>query len=339
MATCQLCKHEFRSLRYNTEDISICVRCVNTLNESPEPASVAIGRLAEMLARGMRRNIERSLNSDDAFVQERARRRLADFEREHVAALPRWINNLLKNSANSTRDFKIVRAYRRGLLRMEPSRQWSYPSDWADRASRVRRRDRACQTCGVANVSLDAHHIVYLSNYGTNQQNNLVALCRPCHEEVHDRSFDLGEADEPGRSISIGVDHDVRPLAPAPGTVPVPPLTPSRNLICPGCWARVTAKIPATELRTQQVRCPGCKLVFIAADHPAIEPMLQPIMPSPIAAPPHTPQPEYMRNTTVRRNSRKIWTASPRGVARLVIELMMVFLVLSLFALLRGIGP
>jgi hypothetical protein len=271
MATCQICKREFRSLRFDTEDISICVRCVNTLNGSPEPASHAIDRLAEMLARGMHRNIERDLLSDDGLVKERAQRRRANFDQEHAAALPGWINKLLKDSSNSTRDFKIARAYRRGMLRMEPSRQWDYPSDWAERASRIRRRDRICQLCGTADKSLDVHHIVYLSNYGTNQQTNLVALCRSCHENVHDRSFDLGETDYSGLRRKESASQVTQTSSPVVSTSPTVSLHLSKNLICPGCRARVTAKILASDLRTQQVRCPGCKLVFVAAEHLATE--------------------------------------------------------------------
>jgi 5-methylcytosine-specific restriction endonuclease McrA len=40
-----------------------------------------------------------------------------------------------------------------------------------------------CACCGAPGK--DAHHIVFLRDGGTNDQKNLICLCRACHERVH----------------------------------------------------------------------------------------------------------------------------------------------------------
>lgn len=198
LTACRICLKGFKALKFQTNRIAICVRCVNTLNESPEPAIQAQDRLADMLARGMLRNAHRDLESDEEWKRRRARQRLDNFEAEHAAALPGWLNKLLADPKNNTRDFKILRAHRRGLLRLNESKSWDYPGNWTEVAWRIRQDDdTCCATCRKTDTTLDVHHIVYLSNFGTNQKNNLVTLCRSCHEREHGRILDPGEADEP----------------------------------------------------------------------------------------------------------------------------------------------
>lgn len=198
MAVCQVCKRDFKRLKFVTNRIKVCVRCVNTLNDIAEPAINAQIRLGELLAKGMERNALRDLNSNEKWKHTKARWTLDNFEAAHEKALPSWLNKLLANQGNTTRDFKMLRAQRRGLLRLDGDRPWSYPSNWADVAAGIRARDDyQCAACGATDVMLDVHHIIYLSNYGTNQQNNLVTLCRSCHETEHGRVFDFGEADDP----------------------------------------------------------------------------------------------------------------------------------------------
>lgn len=335
MPTCQLCKRDFRSLRFNTEHIGICVRCVNTLNNSPEPARFAEARLGELLARGMRRNAMNDLQSDIESVRVRAKRTLDSFDAAYQRALPGWINRLLENADNNTRDFKMMRAYRRGMLRMDGGEPWTYPSDWTEKARRIRYRDQCCQLCGVSDVPLDVHHIIYLSNFGTNQQSNLVGLCRSCHEEIHDRSFDLGETHESRRAIPGGIGGAPQIPVAVQETRPAPPVILTKNLACPGCRARVTAKIAATELATQQVRCPGCKLIFLAADHLVVESVSQPKSTSPISTAPLPLPYDHMR---VRSDPKEARMLGPLRLARAAVALLMVFVALSLVVTLLNMG-
>lgn len=281
-----------RFLRFQTEHIGICTRCVGSLNKSPEAAKNAEARLTEKLARGMQRNAERDLHSDEEWKRRRAQRILDDLDSAVAAALHDWITNLLKNPENSTRDFKVMRAYRRRLLRLDGYA--SYPGDWGDVARRIRQRDGyKCTVCGATDTILDVHHIVYLSNHGTNQQSNLVTLCRKCHEIEHEREFDWHEARDPESISPISPPQDfcahASALSPTPSPERVthkplwePPLvvsqpatptvhtTPSKqpplDLVCPRCSEKLIAHLTTAVLESQRVRCPSCTLVFSASD-------------------------------------------------------------------------
>ncbi len=40
-----------------------------------------------------------------------------------------------------------------------------------------------CENCG--RKAVDIHHVIFKSHSGTNDIDNLVSLCRPCHEKAH----------------------------------------------------------------------------------------------------------------------------------------------------------
>lgn len=195
MATCRICLHQFKTLRFDTGRIAICGRCVSTLNTSPEVAATAQERIGELLRGGMMRNANRELASPEEWKRRRAVARLENFDEHYQRALPDWLNKLLKDPKNNTRDFKIMRAHRRGLLHFDRPKGRGYPPRWPDVASRIREQDGyRCTRCRIESCALDVHHIVYVSAFGTHQQSNLVTLCRACHEAEHGRSFDSGEA-------------------------------------------------------------------------------------------------------------------------------------------------
>lgn len=288
MQSCRICLRDSRDLAYTTQHVAICAHCVEELNSHPEPANLAEARLGALLRTGM------------------AKRNPRHTESEYQRALPGWLNRLLADKKNNRRDFKIVRANRRGLLRSDGLRQWSYPADWIERARRIRSRDRSCQNCGATGVPLDVHHIVFLSNYGTNRQENLASLCRPCHEKVHGREFDFGEAEEPGNPNPI---HPTKPLIQAPATKadgatgvrdkwgtssdptekraseeeqerPAPPV----DLWCPKCRTALTAKLTTAGLDSQRARCPACQHVFTVSEglgRGSIKPRYAPPLPAP----------------------------------------------------------
>jgi len=45
-----------------------------------------------------------------------------------------------------------------------------------------------CELCG--NPAVDIHHIIYKSQGGTDDVENLIALCRHCHDNAHDSLMD-----------------------------------------------------------------------------------------------------------------------------------------------------
>jgi len=40
-----------------------------------------------------------------------------------------------------------------------------------------------CSDCGT--VAVDIHHVVHKSQGGSDEVDNLIAVCRPCHESYH----------------------------------------------------------------------------------------------------------------------------------------------------------
>jgi hypothetical protein len=148
-----------------------------------------------MLKTGMLRNAHRDSHPYmPQWRQDRAQQTLANFDQEHREALPGWINQLLADSANTGKRFKIIRAHRRGLLHRDRPQGWGYPTNWRDIAANIRALDGyQCVVCSAQNVELHVHHLIYASNFGTHQMQNLVTLCRICHEAEHKTIFDFGE--------------------------------------------------------------------------------------------------------------------------------------------------
>lgn len=89
----------------------------------------------------------------------------------------------------------------------------SYPHDWDERRRVVYQRDEyQCQNCGrrggaAGNAELHCHHIVPKSKGGSHDMNNLVTLCRDCHNQVHDHHIPkMSEVSSGGQSQNAGLD-------------------------------------------------------------------------------------------------------------------------------------
>lgn len=273
MPICRICLQDSNCLKFKTEHVGVCQTCIDHLNEEVEPAQFSENRIGDLLRRGM---VKRDPNYTEV---------------EYQRALPGWLNRLLADPKNNGIDFKRVRAYRRGLLRANGDRKWEYPSDWVERAHRIRRRDQCCQVCGECGIPLDVHHIIYLSKYGTNRQENLVSLCRSCHEEEHGRVFDFGEPEEPESLNPIRPKPEQVLPAQAQQTIPTPstkapvqstvPTKPTERTneqrravvsqslpsyvdfsSCPRCTTGLTLPIHQAT-RGQKLRCKQCSLIFL----------------------------------------------------------------------------
>ena len=73
----------------------------------------------------------------------------------------------------------------------EKVKHWGYQKGFdygfSSRKEAIRNRDNyTCQCCGKKNIRLEVHHIIYRSNGGNNDENNLITLCENCHNNVHD---------------------------------------------------------------------------------------------------------------------------------------------------------
>lgn len=73
----------------------------------------------------------------------------------------------------------------------EKVKHWGYQKGFnygfASRKEAVLHRDSyTCQCCGKKNTRLEVHHIIFRSQGGTDDENNLITLCENCHKGVHE---------------------------------------------------------------------------------------------------------------------------------------------------------
>lgn len=187
---CQICLSKYKNPKFRSSRISVCGRCTDDLNSYREPAETAYNIAREWLRRGILRRLITSTTAP--LERERILQRL---EEEVGRALPEWINKLAADKSKKTKTHKIIRAHRRGLLFMSSHGQQERPKDWDSVAKNIRKLDKfTCVACSARDCELHVHHIVYVSNFGTNQKHNLITLCRKCHENEHERVFDFGES-------------------------------------------------------------------------------------------------------------------------------------------------
>lgn len=256
---CAICLRDFDQLRFDTGRIRICGTCVNSLNNYHAVAEEGYQVLGERLHFGMRRRALAEANDPSQPERAaRARHTLDSMAHAQAAALPNWLNNAAGDPNWRRREHKLVRAHRRGLLHYDRPHNWGYPTNWAAIASNIRLADHfQCVLCGAQNVELDVHHIVYLSNFGTHRQENLISLCRCCHEEEHGHALDFGEQADGAPALT--------PTPPAAVQVVQPVHVAEADLRDWGEWAKLEAAPP------------------LVASHPRLE---SPVHSPPVQAPP-----------------------------------------------------
>ena len=72
----------------------------------------------------------------------------------------------------------------------EKVKHWGYQKGFnyehSSRRKAVLHRDNyTCQCCGKRNCRLEVHHIKFRHNGGTDDEENLITLCKECHDGVH----------------------------------------------------------------------------------------------------------------------------------------------------------
>lgn len=78
----------------------------------------------------------------------------------------------------------------------EKIRHWGYQKGfnygYSSRRKAVLHRDNyTCQCCGKKNCQLQTHHIIFRSQGGTDDEDNMITLCKECHEGVHNGTIIL----------------------------------------------------------------------------------------------------------------------------------------------------
>lgn len=72
----------------------------------------------------------------------------------------------------------------------EKVKHWGYQKGFnygrSKRREAILHRDNyTCQICGKKHIRLEVHHIIFRSQGGTDDENNLITLCEDCHSEIH----------------------------------------------------------------------------------------------------------------------------------------------------------
>ena len=74
------------------------------------------------------------------------------------------------------------------------------PYKWKKRVAEVMERDlHRCRICGRSWGLADVHHVIKRSQGGTDDMNNLILLCRDCHNKQHpEKQVQLGKIPSAG---------------------------------------------------------------------------------------------------------------------------------------------
>jgi len=82
-------------------------------------------------------------------------------------------------AARLAQQARTAQLYKMGAKYMEQP-EWKQ-----QRRQALARAGYRCQACSRHNTTLDVHHNNY-ENYGNERPQDLIALCRPCHQRLHD---------------------------------------------------------------------------------------------------------------------------------------------------------
>lgn len=97
--------------------------------------------------------------------------------------IPKFINNFLffsskiEKEPSSTSHISITSSYKKAYL---SSYKWD-----TMRKSILKRDSYTCQGCLATDMPLEVHHLSY-SNFTREKEEDLVSLCRKCHQRQHD---------------------------------------------------------------------------------------------------------------------------------------------------------
>jgi 5-methylcytosine-specific restriction endonuclease McrA len=78
----------------------------------------------------------------------------------------------------------------------EKIKRWGYQKGfnygYSSRREAVIHRDNyTCRCCGKRHTRLEVHHIVFRSQGGTDDEKNLITLCKDCHDAIHNGTLVL----------------------------------------------------------------------------------------------------------------------------------------------------
>ena len=88
----------------------------------------------------------------------------------------------------------------------EKVKHWGYQNGfnygYSSRREAILHRDNyICQCCGKKNCRLEVHHIKFRSNGGTDDEENLITLCKECHDGVHAGTVTLNKKPKKSKGL------------------------------------------------------------------------------------------------------------------------------------------
>lgn len=91
-------------------------------------------------------------------------------------------------------------------LMNEKVKHWGYQKSfnygYSSRREAILHRDNyTCQCCGKKNCRLEVHHIKFRSNGGTDDEENLITLCKECHDGIHAGTVVLNKKPKKSRGL------------------------------------------------------------------------------------------------------------------------------------------
>lgn len=196
MPRCTICLQQRRSLMFQTGRLSICGRCVSSLNRSKLSPREAEQALRQRLR-------DRTLQKDPSSIGWVDGWLAREWDTIKIA----WMGD--PERVRKSHALKIMRAHKRGLICWD--RQYlDYPTNWPFRRFVVVHLDGyACRVCGAQRLhgaELHVHHIVFRSNSGTSDRRNLVTLCFKHHQDQHDHPISSRGGEGPGSALDASVD-------------------------------------------------------------------------------------------------------------------------------------
>ena len=99
-------------------------------------------------------------------------------------------------------------------LMNEKVRHWGYQKGfnygYSSRRSAILHRDNyTCQCCGKKNCRLKVHHIKFRRDGGTDDEENLITLCKECHDGVHAGTIELNKKPKKSKNLKHAVHMSI----------------------------------------------------------------------------------------------------------------------------------
>lgn len=96
----------------------------------------------------------------------------------------------------------------------ETIKRWGYQRGfnygYSSRRSAILHRDNyTCQCCGKKNCRLEVHHIKFRSEGGTDDEENLITLCKECHDGVHAGTIELNKKPKKSKNLKYATHMSI----------------------------------------------------------------------------------------------------------------------------------